>query len=321
MVTTGLNSGESITSAALSNVGDVYEFSESAIAFDLLVPNSHDAALSAGISQNRPEIGTLGQDFDLDSRLTFCAGDGSMVDVLIVQRKDKIDSDLPREYALPLLPLEPNTEYTLLNATQDPGTFSYADYTCVCFGRGTMIRLPDGTEKLVQDLAIGDAVLTKDSGAQTVRWIGSRTVRAFGRLAPIVFTQGALDNHADLIVSQQHRILLSDWRAEVMLGTQEVLVKAKDLVNGDTIYRREGGVVEYFHILFDDHEVIYADGVAAESLQLSQTTLDSMQSECRQEIIDLFPELETNPQISAVASRMSLRSYEATALLKQVGFR
>lgn len=335
MVTAGLNAGDGITSAANSNVGDVYVFSKTAKEFELIVRNDSDHSVHAAsrfgldADGNRTglatEIGTLGKGLELDSRLTFCGSDGSTIDVLMVQDKTahNRNREMPAsaEYFLPLLPLEPNIEYTLLAADENPGHFSFADYSCVCFGRGTMIRMSDGTEKQVQDLEIGDSALTKDNGAQKIRWIGGRTVRAFGHLAPIVFATGAMENHADLIVSQQHRMLLSDWRAEVMLGSQEVLVKAKDLVNGDTIYRREGGVVEYFHILFDNHEIIFADGMPAESLQINKTTLDGLACDARAEIIELFPELETNPQISAFASRMSLRSYEATALLKQVGFR
>jgi len=105
-----------------------------------------------------------------------------------------------------------------------------------------------------------------------------------------------------------------------MLGSHEVLVKAKDLINGDTIYRREGGVVEYFHILFDSHEIIYAEGIPSESLHINAATLDGLAADSRAEIIELFPEIASHPQVSAVASRMSLRSYEASALLKQVGF-
>lgn len=51
----------------------------------------------------------------------------------------------------------------------------------------------------------------------------------------------------------QHRVLVRDIRAQLMFGEEEVLVAAKDLINDVTIYRREGGDVEYFHILFDHH--------------------------------------------------------------------
>lgn len=188
-------------------------------------------------------------------------------------------------------------------------------------GRGTLIRMADCTEKLIEQLAEGDLVETRDNGPQPVRWIGERTAPAYGHLAPIVVAKGALGNHSDLIISQQQRLLLSDWRAEVMHGSAEVLVVAKDLVNNDTIQQRDGGMMEYFHILFDRHEVISADGVPAESLHLCSHLLDSMADENRAHIVELFPEITSKPQVSALAGRMSLKSSEASALMKQVGFR
>ncbi len=330
-VVTGVNAGDGVTSASQSFVGDTYTFLQNAQAHDLVV---HDGAQntpaetpSAGMfgdDQNETashDGGVLGDGKGLDSRLTFMGSDGSKTEVLIIQDTSDSDDGFAGEYFLPLSPLVPDMEYTLINADIDPGEFHYSDYACVCFARGTMIQLANGAEKLIQDLVEGDSVLTRDNGAQEVRWVGGRMAPAYGHLAPIVITNGALGNHADLIVSPQHRMLLSDWRAEVMLGSHEVLVKAQDLLNGDTIYRREGGVVEYFHILFDNHEIIYAEGIPSESLHINKTTLDSLAIESRAEIIELFPQIESHPQVSAVASRMSLKSYEASALLKQVGFR
>lgn len=331
MVASGFNAGEAVTNASDSAVGDTYFFSHSATSYDLVVNDAghghHNS--SHTFQDNVPgqtvgagsEIGTLGEGLELESRLTFMGSDGATVEVLIINNTNEGSYDWSGEYFLPLTPLTPGVEYTLIKADVNPGEFRYADYTCVCFARGTAIRMADGREVLIEDLVEGDMVLTRDNGAQAVRWIGGRTARAFGHLAPIVIRKDALGNHSDLIVSQQHRMLLSDWRAEVMLGSHEVLVKARDLVNGDTIYRREGGVVEYFHILFDTHEVIYSEGIPSESLHINATTLDSLAEESRAEIIELFPEILREPQVSAVASRMSLKSYEASALLKQVGFR
>ncbi|NOX41265.1 MAG: Hint domain-containing protein [Alphaproteobacteria bacterium] len=318
IVTSGLNLGDNLGDAGQSSVGDSYLFSPDAASHDLAVGPSNDPS--------EAELGTLGDGFQLESRLTFFGSDGSKVDVLTLSGPDADESDDDIDHAtpgyfLPVSPLKPGVEYTLIKADDDPGDFSFSDYTCVCFTRGTMIRMSDGTERAIELIGEGDSILTRDNGAQAVRWIGSRTTPAYGHLAPIVITKDALGNHADLIVSQQHRILLADWRAEVMMGSHEVLVKARDLTNGDTIYRREGGVVEYFHILFDTHEIIYAEGIPSESLHINATTLDSMAEESRAEIIELFPNIQSQPQVSAVASRMSLRSYEASALLKQVGFR
>jgi len=320
-VVSGVNAGEAVDGAENSFVGDVYRFSPIATSHDLVV-NDDDAGFEDNVLDQTigdgSEVGTVGDPIEMESRLVFMGSDGSTVDVLLM---NNTTSSGTGEYFLPQSPLVPGMDYTLIRADADPGEVKYQDIACVCFGRGSMIRMADGTEKPVEALVEGDMVLTRDNGAQPVRWVGGRTVAAFGHLAPIVIQSGALGNKADLIVSPQHRMLIADWRAEVMLGTHEVLVKARDLTNSDTIYRREGGVVEYFHILFDTHEIIYAEGIPSESLHINRKTLDSLAEDSRAEIIELFPDIVETPQISALASRMSLKSYEASALLKQVGFR
>ena len=83
----------------------------------------------------------------------------------------------------------------------------------ICFARGTMIRTPEG-ERRIEHLRQGDLVVTLDSGIQPIRWIGSRTVRASGAQAPVRFARGTIGNDRDLLVSPQHRMLLSSrWAA------------------------------------------------------------------------------------------------------------
>ena len=44
------------------------------------------------------------------------------------------------------------------------------------------------------------------------------------------------------------------------------MVRAKHLVNGKDVNRLNDGFVEYYQLLFDEHQIIYAEGIAAESL-------------------------------------------------------
>jgi len=133
-----------------------------------------------------------------------------------------------------------------------------------CFARGTMIATPDGL-CAVEDLNPGDLVLTRDHGPQHILLISQNEFSAVGRNAPVRICKGALGNDVDLMVSQQHRMLIDDWRAELFFGEDEVLVAAKHLVNSDTIYVHEGGNVEYFHLLFEQHEIIWGAGIPSES--------------------------------------------------------
>ena len=185
----------------------------------------------------------------------------------------------------------------------------------VCFTRGTMIMTPRG-EVAIEDLEEGDMVLTRDRGAQPIRWIGSQTVEAKGKLAPVMIAEGALGNDRDLRVSALHRMLITDWRAELMFGEPEVLAAAKHLVNGDTIYVEEGGEVEYFHMLFDNHEIVTANGAPSESFHPGEQGVSWLEEEIREEIFTIFPQLRVDMQGYGPAARTSLKAFEARALKK-----
>lgn len=105
-----------------------------------------------------------------------------------------------------------------------------------CFTAGTRIETPDGAQR-IEDLEIGDLVVTKDHGPQMIRWIGRREVAGQGDFAPILFKAGSIGNTADLRVSPQHRMLLQDWRAELFFGEDEVLIPANKLCNDGSILK------------------------------------------------------------------------------------
>ncbi len=141
--------------------------------------------------------------------------------------------------------------------------FAYTEAAfTVCFLAGTMIATPAG-ETPVERLAIGDLVLTADGRAAPVRWIGVQTVvTPFAdrlRSYPVRITAGALGEGLpvrDLCVSPDHALFLDG-----------VLVQAGALVNGTTIVR-ESAMPErftYFHVELEDHSLILAEGVPAET--------------------------------------------------------
>jgi hypothetical protein len=128
------------------------------------------------------------------------------------------------------------------------------------------------------------------------------------RFAPIVITKGALGNERELVVSPAHKMLITGWRTELMFGCDEVLASAKALANGETIYRRPVEEVEYFHILLDRHEIIFAEGSATESFYLDSA---SIIDEAALELMALFPELLG---VVGTTARPVLRRYETKSL-------
>jgi len=184
-----------------------------------------------------------------------------------------------------------------------------------CFAAGTHIRTTRG-EVRVEDLEPGDLIETRDHGPQPLRWIGRRKVAATGRFAPVVIERGTLGLHETLVLSPQHRVVIRHHMAELLFGEDEVLVAAKDLVNECSIHIREGGEVEYFHLLFDDHQMIWSEGLLTESFQPGPQTLPGFDDAVQAELFALFPQLDpATGQGYSAAARPALRSFEARALL------
>ncbi len=169
----------------------------------------------------------------------------------------------------------------------------------ICFTRGTLIKTLNG-ELPVEELTAGDMVLTKDAGYQPIRWINSQVVSAETlvlkpALYPIKIAKGALGENypsSDLYVSPQHRVLVKWKLAEKMFGESEILVAAKKLLEVDGVEMvTDLDEVEYFHFLFDEHQIVYSNGAETESLFTGTEALKAVGQECRDELLTLFPEL------------------------------
>lgn len=184
-----------------------------------------------------------------------------------------------------------------------------AEEVVPCFARGTLIQTADGLVP-VEALAVGALVRTRDNGDQPVRWIGRVTLsrvrlRAQPNLRPIRIAAGALGPNRPvqpLMVSPQHRILARSAIAQRMFGAPEVLVAAKQLLplNGIDI-AQDLETVEYFHILFDRHEIVFANGTETESLYTGPQALRAVGRAAREEIFALFPQLQEATDLPAAA--------------------
>ncbi len=180
-----------------------------------------------------------------------------------------------------------------------------------CFTPGTLIDTPDGPRP-VEVLREGDLVLTRDHGAQRVLWVGSKTVCGRGKFAPVVFAPNTIGNPERLRVSPQHRMLIEGWRAELLYGEMEVLVPARALVNGDSIRQVPVERVTYIHLLFEQHEIVIAGGVASESYFIGHLAT-AAEDTTREEILALFPQLEPLVETEETV-RPVLRVAEGAAL-------
>ena len=206
-----------------------------------------------------------------------------------------------------------NFNYTISDGIDSDTGFVNVD-AFPCFVTGTLIAVPGG-HRPVETLQPGDLVLTRDEGAQPLRWTGQRTVAARGAMAPIRIEAGTLGDHDTLLLSPQHRVLLRNGHAELLFGEPEVLVAAKHLVNDATIRPVPGGEVTYVHLMFDRHQILTSAGLETESFLPGPQATDTLDQPIIDEIRTIFPELD--PATGAgygPAARRTLKSYEARLL-------
>lgn len=252
----------------------------------------------------------LSFDMALRNELATNVGEGFRVDILSGSTVIQSQTYFPTLYSWQTVSLS-----VPLNPGASPGTFSVRftelgpnnslgaiidDISfLVCFTAGTLIDTPDGPRR-VEDLCVGDLVLTMDDGPQPIRWVGHRTLRlqellCDPRLWPVTIAANAFgpaQPARDLAVSRQHRILRSGWACELYFGEPEVLVSACKLVNGGSV-RLDPPItdVTYIHFLCDNHQIVFAEGLATESFYPSALSLSGVAAEAKAELLLIFPEL------------------------------
>ena len=182
-----------------------------------------------------------------------------------------------------------------------------------CFVSGTLIATARGLVP-VEEIIEGDLIQTRDSGLCPVRWHCRTMACGLGDFAPIRFAPGTFGNDRPLLVSPQHRMLLTGPMNDLYFGTNEVLVAALDLVNGSTIQQVPQSRVTYHHLLFDTHEVILSEGIWSESFHPGDYLLKSNRK-IREELATLFPELhDAEGRFSTPIARLALTGREAKML-------
>ena len=204
------------------------------------------------------------------------------------------------------------------SVTLDDGTilnFSEIE-NIICFTPGTRIATPRGLVA-IEDLRVNDKVVTRDHGLQPIRWIESRTVPAVDRFTPVRISKNVLSGQdRDLIVSPQHCVLFQGYRAELLFGESEVLVAAKHLVDGLDVTQNETGLVTYIHMMFDQHEIIYAEGAATESFHPGEIGFSAVADEAREELFAIFPDLRSDQSHYGSTARRCLKKHEAQLLYR-----
>lgn len=194
----------------------------------------------------------------------------------------------------------PGSAFTV-GATLGPGggasSTSGWDYSAVaCFTKGTLIATDSGSIP-VEDLVVGDLVRTVSGADQPVRSIQKRKltqqeIESNPKLGPIRIVAGALGNglpERDLCVSRQHRMLVNSKITDRMFGVPDALVAAIRLTELPGIFVDPiAAQVAYYHLIFDSHELIYAEGAPTESFYTGKEALKTLSLDARAEFEQIF---------------------------------
>lgn len=315
IVTNGANLGDPLSFAADVMLDDIYTLSENARRLRLAL--SAVAGSDIFTIHKATEIGTPGSTLHLDCCATLMPSDGSTVEVIVMVEVSALDDAVEGVYFLPMANLNPKQEYSLVGIDKTAARARVAEVACVSFTRGTNITLADGRQCPIEILRAGDKILTRDNGTQEIRWVGQNTVRATGSFAPILIAKGTLHNENDLTVSPNHRLFIYQRHDSLKLGRSEVLVKAKYLVNGTTVRQLDGGFVDYFQLLFDQHEIIYAEGIAAESLQLDTRTRSALPEDVVNRLASAGTAMQPNRGAEFEVSEQGLGGLDIAEVLRR----
>lgn len=193
----------------------------------------------------------------------------------------------------------------------------------VCFLEGTLIETDIGP-KPVQWLREGDMIATADHGFQRLKIALNSRFVATPKTQPIRIAANTLDNQQDLFVSPHHRVVIADPLCDLYFGASEVFVAAKDLIAVPGVSQAAGHkLVSYYHLLLENHEVIYANGHATESFftgDMARLTLQKTRDAMRDAVAQHTKNTATaRPSLNAYEARlltlgMCKRAAQATAL-------
>jgi Hint domain len=190
-----------------------------------------------------------------------------------------------------------------------------------CFLKGTKILAAEG-ERNIEDLAVGDLLPTMFGGLRPVQWIGAYSLKKSDpskrwaeEAQPVRIARSALGPnlpHADLYVTALHSILIDG-----------VLVQAEALINGATITRcaPEADELEFFHIKLESHDVVYAEGVAAETLLNVDESFLNFAEYLRRYGAPSTEETRCAPYVPVQGGRVEMISRLRSALSPWVDFR
>ena len=208
-----------------------------------------------------------------------------------------------------------------------PDTLSAA-----CYTKGTLIMTATG-EVAVEDLSVGDQVMTVSGTLEPVIWLGNSTIHCERQLHkdkayPVRIVKDAFGTNLpkrDLFLSPDHSVYIDG-----------VMIPAYCLINGTTITQAQTEtIVTYYHVELPQHQAILAEGLPAESYletseenrhfftassaQSNVTKLDAQYPVCPEntpawkhiwDTQGFAPLTQSGPVLEAVQAKLAVRAEE-----------
>lgn len=317
--TLNVNSGD-----ISSNPGGTHSFTVTDTTTYKLKISDDDATFADGWGDATQQIapasavGTAGDLVGSREYWTLSGSDGSTINLYVIMIPSQFwdpakiyntSTDLFFETDQPLLS---SVTYTITSFNTN-GAHAYHDDELICFLGGTLIETARGPRPIEQ-IGPDELVVTRDNGLQKVLWSGRRDVIGMGSQAPVRIAAGVLGAARDVLVTQNHRLLLDDWRSDYFFGCSESLIQAKHMVGQPGISLAPRARMSVHHLLFERHEVVFADQCATESLFMGQMSLRSFARSALEEVAAYFPELISDRR-QPVPARPCVRPREARVLM------
>ncbi|WP_224826753.1 Hint domain-containing protein [Cognatishimia sp. MH4019] len=250
------------------------------------------------------------------SFLHFTDSDGTEIDYFVIRDNDG-SNNYPEIQSITITGSPGVGAGTVVDLDEQFGVDN--DIELACFCRGTMIETPGGA-RAVEDLKVGDFVLTLDHGPQPIKWVGKNAVEGKGDLRPVRVSYSFEGNNREILVSPQHRVLFRSAETELLFSENEVLVSAKFLVNCGLAEYVESELVEYFHIAFAQHEIVFSNGIASESFLPGNIILSPNDRDISHELSQILPTIDVAQKdlVAQKACRYCLKGFEARLLSRDL---
>ena len=161
-----------------------------------------------------------------------------------------------------------------------------------CYARGTLIRTVSG-EVRIEQLEPGNCVVTAHGQAVPIRWIwtGTQPLGYEPNAAPIRFREGCFAPNVpsrNLVVSAQHRIAVGQNGQIPDLRPAFMPAKAMTKLSGTHIVSRHKDI-QWWHIICNQHCLIFANGVVSETMLLGPQTYRYFSNSQRRAIRTALP--------------------------------